>query len=426
VAVAENITHVTHEVTFERGRPTVDIPLAQHDTPVRATMWIEGSEWARWTFEHHSVATTQSVAIDSAGDYLTSVIFDFLIWIVAGGFAVGLVCKKALDRAGIGPQVGYTPWIAALTVLTGLGALVAYQSLAALVVGAPIVLAAYVVGIFGIVLLETYTTGVSKALFMRPTLEHAESPTGESGYDMVDLEVRSEQIVRTPDGEVSVVTPGVLPFLARVFGKSARLQNVEQLRTRVPVTGASWDELFVTNPESEELLYYQPEGWTWDLPPVDRTHAAEYGAIALGLGVAALAWTEGAAPGPALAAISLAGLVVWAATPIDGIAGVDPAPMHLRSAFATMLQFAEDSDDAMRNEELKDALDSERIHKKRDVDKEVARQGRSIIEKMFDPQESIGRAAEAGTGEEDNEVTEKRSRSFAVDEPTEGGEPSDD
>jgi hypothetical protein len=56
----------------------------------------------------------------------------------------------------------------------------------------------------------------------------------------------------------------------------------------------------------------------------------------------------------------------------------------------------------------------------------VARQGRSIIEKMFDPEESIGRAAEAGTGEEDNEVTRKRSRSFVTDEPADGGEPSDD
>jgi hypothetical protein len=403
--VAENVTHVTHEVTFERGRPTVRIPLQQHDSPVQTTMWIEDKEFARWTFSHHSVATTQAVNIDSAGDYLTSVITDFLIWIVSGGFLAGVMVKRALDRAGIGPQYGYAPWIAGITILTGLGAAVLYQSLADLVVNARPVLAGYVVAIFAVVLLETYTTNVSRALFIRPTLEHSESPTGEEAWDIIDMEIRSEKIVRGPDGSVSVVKPGLLPFLARVFGRKARLYNAEQLRTRLPVTGSKYDEMFVTDPEAEEILYYKPESWTLSFPPLDRGHAPTYGLVLTGLLVAGAALSQGAASGWAVGAVTVVGLAWWALEPTDGVAGVEPAPVHIRSAFGTMLRHAEDVDDAKRLDEVKRKLDAERIHKQRDVDREVADHDVTLMQEMFDPDGKVPASVE---GEEDNEVTEKK------------------
>jgi hypothetical protein len=392
--VAENVTHVTHQVTFDRGRPTVKIPLRQHDTPVQATMWIEGEGYARWTFQHHSVATTQSVAIDSAGDYLTSVIFDFLIWIVVGGFVAGTSVKKALERAGIGPQYGYVPWIAGLTLFTGLGTILAYQSLADLVVNAKFVLAAYVVAIFAVILLETYTTRVSSALFLRPTLSHTKSPSGADAYDLVDAEARSEKIVRGPDGTVSVVTPGLFAFLARVFGRKARLENIEKLRTRVNLQNSSWDELFIADPEADQLLEYEKEGWTLSLPPIERETAPQYLVGAGAVLLAVLAYQVGAASGPALTGALAVGFAAWVIQPRDGYAFVRPANIHLREAFGTMVRAAEDIDDAKRFDELKAQLDSERVRKQRDVDQEVARHDATLVEEMLDPDEAVPAAVD--------------------------------
>ncbi|MBO4248371.1 hypothetical protein IL252_11155 [Halomicrobium sp. IBSBa] len=408
VPVARNVTHVTHNVTFERGRPTVKVPLRQHDDEVRVTMWIEGKEYARWAnFGHRSIATTQSVDIDSAGDYLSSVIVDFLVWILIGGFAVGWACKRALDEAGIGPQYGYGPWFLALSILTGLGGLLFYENLANLVVNAQYVLALYVVAVIGIVMLETYTRNISAALFLRPTLEHAESPTGDDAYDVVDAEAREEKIVRTNHG-VSVVKPGLFPFLARVFGKSARLANVDQLRTRVPMQDDSkWDELYLVDPESAKLLYYEPEGWRLDWPPLDREHAGEWLAIAGAITLAVASVALGVAGFLTVATVTSVGLLVWAAHPVDGKAAVKPAPVHLRSAFGTMVKYAEDVDDAKHLSEVKEQLDRERVRKQRDVDEKVSDHDRTLVEEILDPDEEVPAAMRDGDGD-DEDLTESR------------------
>lgn len=412
VPVARNVTEVEHEVDLERGRPTAKIPLKNHREPTRVTMWVEGSEWARWTFAHHSIATTQNIAISSQGDYLTRVILDFLLWIVVGGFAVGYASKRALDRAGIGPQYGYGPWVIGLSVVTALGSLLFYRSISELVVNAQYVLAAYVVAIIGIVMLETYTTGDRQALFLRPTLEYAESPTGDDAHDIVDAEVREERIVRSPDGDVSVVTPGVRPFLARVFGRSARLQNVEQLRTRVPLVGSSWDELFIVDPEADDLLKYVKEGWELSPPPLDREHGPAYGLVGVALLVAGGAINWGlASPSLVVGAVGV-GLLLWLLEPVDGIAGVEPAPMHLRTAMGTMINFSEDLDDAKRFDEVKDQLDRERVQKQRAIDREVANHDQTLVEEMLDPEGAVPATVERDDDELvlDDEVVDEDAR----------------
>jgi len=408
VPVARNVTHVTHEVTFGRGRPTVEIPLRQHDDRVQVTMWIEGEDFARWTFAHQSIATTQAADIDSQGDYLSSVITDFLLWILVGGFVVGWLVKQALDRAGIGPQYGYAPWLVGLSLLTGLGSLLLYESVASLLVNAQYVLALYVVGIIGIVMLETYTTNVSTALFLRPTLGHSESPTGDDAFDMLDGECREEKIVRTPDGSVTVVKGGLLPFLARAFGASAELENVEQLRTRVPMDG-KYDELFLVDPEADEILYYSPESWRTNLPEFSRANAAEYAILGGGVALAGIALATGTVSGtnPTLALVGLvgAGLGTYALEPVDGVAVVNPAPVHLRTAFGTLVNYAEDVDDAKHFDEVKQQLDGERISKQREVDREVADHDRTLVEGMLDPEDKIPAAVE--DGDDPDEIAEE-------------------
>jgi len=390
---ARNVTVETHEVTFERGRPTVEIPLRHHDQTTQVTMWIEDSDYARWTFAHRSIATTQAAAINSQGDYLSSVITDFLLWIVLGGFVVGWAVKRALETAGIGPQYGYAPWLIGLSILTGGAALFLYESVANLVVNAQYLLAAYIVAVIGIVMLETYETNVSKALFLRPTLSHTESPTGDEAWDMLDAESQVEKIVRAPDGSVQVVKPGLFAFLARVFGKAAEIENVEDLRTRVPMQGR-FDELFLTDPEAHEILLYSPEGWQTNLPALSRENAMEWGLT--GAGVLLAVWSVGSGfiSGPvgplAVVTLTVAGLAVWALEPVDGVARVDPAPVHLRTAFGTLTQYGGDVDDAKHFREVK-------------------QHERTVFEELLDRDEKVPASVAADDDEPDDRLNGHKS-----------------
>jgi hypothetical protein len=70
-----------------------------------------------------------------------------------------------------------------------------------------------------------------------------------------------------------------------------------------------------------------------------------------------------------------------------------------------MLRHAEDVDDAKRLDEVKRKLDAERIHKQRDVDREVADHDVTLMQEMFDPDGNVPASVE---GEDDNEVTENK------------------
>ncbi|ELZ23490.1 hypothetical protein C475_14493 [Halosimplex carlsbadense 2-9-1] len=421
---AANVNEVTREVTVDRGRPTVAIDMPNHQSQKRVTMWIEGKDWARWTFRHKSLATTQAVNIDSAGDYLASVISDFLVWIIIGGFLVGWVCKVAIDRAGDGPGYGLAPWVIGLSLATGLGSLMFYESVASLVVNAHIVLSAYVVGIIAIIMLEMRSTGVSKAMFLQPKLTHAESPTGDDAFDMLDAELEDARIVRGTDGTVSVVTRGLLPFLARAFGAKARLYNAEKLRTRVNLQNSKWDELFVADPEADEILHYEPEGWKLETPPLDREHVGTYGAIALAFVVGGLGIQFGSvSPWLVIGALG-AGLLAWAAETVNGEAFVEPAPVHIRTAVASMFALAEDVDDAKTLDDARDQIDKLRVQKQRKIDEEVEDHDRTLLEEMMDPDEEIP-APTARSDDEDSEVVDRR-RESGEGARSEGGVPSDD
>jgi hypothetical protein len=397
--------------------------MPNHQSQKRVTMWIEGKDWARWTFRHKSLATTQAVNIDSAGDYLASVISDFLVWIIVGGFVVGWGCKIWIDRAGEGPGYSLTAWFIGLSLATGLGSLMFYESVASLVVNAHIVLSAYVVGIIAIIMLEMRSTGVSKAMFLQPKLTHAESPTGDDAFDMLDAELEDARIVRGADGTVSVITRGFLPSLARAFGATARLYNVEKLRTRVNLQNSEWDELFVADPEADEILHYDPEGWELTTPPLDREHVGTYGAIAAAFMVGGAGVHYGSvSPWLVIGALG-AGLLAWAAEPVNGEAYVEPAPVHIRTAVATMFRLTEDVDDAKTLDQAKEQLDRERVRKRQEIESEVEKHDRTLVEEALDPDGEVPSTIDGGDG--DDEVIDRR-RESAEGARSEGGVPSDD
>ncbi|QLH83217.1 hypothetical protein [Halosimplex pelagicum] len=421
---AANVNHVEREVTVDRGRPTVAIDMPNHQSQKRVTMWIEDKDWARWTFRHKSLATTQAVNIDSAGDYLASVISDFLVWIIVGGFLVGWICKIWIDRAGEGPGYSLTAWFLGLSFATGLGSLMFYESVASLVVNAHIVLSAYVVGVIAIIMLEMRSNGVSKAMLLQPKLSYAESPTGDEAWDMLDAELEEARIVRGTDGTVSVITRGFLPSLARAFGATARLYNAEKLRTRVNLQNSKWDELFVVDPEADEILHYEPEGWELTTSPLDREHAPTYGAIALAFVVGGLGiHFGGVSPWLVIGALG-AGLLTWAAEPVSGEAYVEPAPVHIRTAVATMFQLTEDVDDAKTLDQAKEQVDKLRVRRQQEVEREVEKHDRTLVEEALDPDAEIPSTIGSDDGDDD-EVLDRR-RENAEGATSEGGVPSDD
>jgi hypothetical protein len=384
--VAENVSVKTHDLTLRRGWPMTEIPLRQNDRKTQVTMWLEDGDGdtipgARWRFSHKSVATTRSIAIDSWGDYLARASLDFLLWIVGGAFVVGSAGKKALDRAGAGPGYGYAPWIFVLTVGTLIGGYAFYGTLAELIVVLPTVVALYIVGVFAIVVLETYSSNISKALFVQPRLEHATSPDGSEAYDFQATRLAEHTTVSMPDGGTAVITKGVLPFLARVWGAAAYL-DMTGVETRVQTEGSKHDELFYVHPAAEDVVQYDKEGWEVSFPPLDKAHAGAYllGGVAIALGAVSVysGWAGVLPVGLTLAA----GLAVSLAEPVDGRAAVEWAPRHVRSAEATVLVEAEKFSDADTIRSAKDELVKARVSTYKQVEQELENHDGTLVSEL--------------------------------------------
>jgi len=409
--IAENVTVRTHDVSMQRGWPMVEVPLPQHNRETQVTMYIEEYPDARWRFTHKSVATTQDAGIESEGDYLVSMLFDVLLWILGGGFVVGILSKKALDRAGRGPGYGYGPWIVGLSLVTLIGGFLAFESLAEVIVAAPTMLAAYTVAVFAVILLETYTSNVTQIQFEQLDVEETTTPSGEDGYGWRRTKSRIEDVV-TIDGREAVVRTGLFPFLARVFGRAAFLKNSEKIQHRVSDDGqSSVDERVLVHPDAEELLSYEPEtfGWSWEHEsedPLEDQDAVEVGyyevaktafatvavTTLVGLGLASplptglgLLGVLGAIVSEplALAAGGLTLLVVG----LEARAGealVVPAPSHLATAYATTAMLAEEAEDADTIDEYRRMYRSEKIRSQKDVEEALEELDQTLIEEMFD------------------------------------------
>jgi hypothetical protein len=374
--VAANVSVVTREVQLGKGWPTATIDLPEHQESVRMTMWLESApDEARWTLVHHSSPYAASAGINDQGDYLISAVKDFIAPTLVGAFVIGWVVKRALERAGVGPMWGYGPWVILLSLGVGTAVFGLFGSLAAVFVNLPHIIAGFVVGVIGVVVLETYEVGVSDARFIQPDPTAARSASGEHAVDARKARERSERIIKTPDEKVAIVRKGLRPFLARVFGSTATLEGVERLDTRIEYTQGEADELYVVSPNADEVLEYDPEGFEWSANPLIVLAAALVAGVGLNHYVGQLA---GVAAG--LGAFALGSVLYLEAT--DGYARIKPAPAHLRSAWVSSMFLQKEADEAETLQESRRKRVEEKAKNQKDVEEALEDQDQTLIEAM--------------------------------------------
>lgn len=378
----------TKELTFEGPFDRQTVELQQSDSERRVTMWLEDStgdriDGAQWTFRHHSIPTSQGAGIDTMGDYLGTAIMEFLAPIGLGVFAVGAIASKAVKRAGKGPGYGYGPWIFVLSLACIVGALFAFSSLAELLVGVPLLAALFISGLVGIVVLESDHASTKKTLFLRPHLVDVANPRGDDVVDSMLGDAREETLVELQGGQQAVVRSGLLPFLSRVFGGMAKLTPTRPMTTEMNLVDSEWDQLVFVDPDADETLDYQPEGWQLEFPALeergDYLRVGTLGLVLVGIVGSvgtSVSWTLGFVVG----AVAIVG---YLATPRSTSATVEPASGHERAALTSMMYLAEAHDDAETIESAREKLIQERAQSERDIDDALEKQDATLIEEMF-------------------------------------------
>jgi hypothetical protein len=377
--VAANVSVITREVQLGQGWPSAAIDLPEHQEPVQMTMWLASAPGeARWTFTHHSSALSKSAAINNQGDYLISAVEDFVLPTLVGAFVVGWLVKRGLERAGVGPMWGFAPWIMLLGIGGGVAIFGLFGSLAEIFVSLPRIISALVVGVIGIVVLESYEVGVADARFIQPEPEAAKNASGEEALDARKARERSERVVETPDNRVAIVRKGLRPFLARLSGSMAILEGHEQLDTRLEVTEGEDDELFIVSPNADDVLEYESEGFRWTANPLVVAAAVAVGGFGLNHFVGPLAGLGGA-----IGAFALGAYLYLEAT--DGYARVEPAPAHLRSAWVTSMYMQREADEAETLQESRQKRVREKAKNQKHIERALEDQDQTLIEAMHSP-----------------------------------------
>jgi hypothetical protein len=317
-------------------------------------------------------------------------------------------------------------WLFALGVLGAGALLVAFDSLAELLVSAPKVLAVGLVAIVAIVMLETWTGHVERWDFVQLETTPATSPSGEERVDARGYGKRHERIIRMPDGGFAVVRPGVIRFLARCFGGASRLENAEEIRTEIRETGSSrTDKMILVHPDDENgPLEYEGEGFELSIFREPEDPHADEGrelhrptAFKAGFSTLAVTFFAGAivaSPFPSsmtgaavIGAIFLspaslaAGAVTFALTGLrasEGYSSVVPAPAHLTAAFASSAILAEEFVEGETIEEFAEENRRLRVRDQREIEERVAEGDRTLIEEMHGFEASDRERSENGSG----------------------------
>ncbi|WP_158855594.1 hypothetical protein [Halorhabdus sp. CUG00001] len=377
-AVAANVTTTTQTVTLGQGWAVTPIDFPKHDSEVRATMWIEEyPDSARWVFSHKSVAFTQPIGVGTWSEFVVLAAGFVIVPALAFGAYGGRKVRSWVDRAGAPPGHGFLYYFLAATILAGLSLYGLYAFVAELIVAAPIVLGLYVGVVYVGYMLATHEGNTSRKLFWQPHIESVEAfaktkipsigadADAEEGdgntvsfsEDMPFGTMRSYRILDEGQDGLSIVRDGWLAFLARLKGGRAKIENVDELRTRFQLWNSGWDEVFIVDPDADQLIEYEPPGLSLKTPEIDDWTDLVRPALILG-GLGLVAWQATQQYG-AIAWTTLLVAVPWlvwkfAVTGTDTYARVEPAPAAMRSVLASMLVLQTGHRDAAKLEEAEE------------------------------------------------------------------------
>ena len=397
--VAQNVTVDSMTLAFDRGFPDrQEIALRQSDSPRQVTMWIDGTD-ARWTFEHHSVATTQELPFDSWGAFMQWAALVWVLPLFAGAIGVNWGAKRAIERMGVFTQWGYAPWAVLLTIVIGFLAIFASTWSAHIFVEYPWIAPAVILGFTLLLVLETLTDGVRRVRFVRDNIKNRKSPSGDHAVEATMQDEVELTLIDRPDQPIRAAAPGLRAALSRLAGGAAPVKAVQPgedademgevelrdapLQTTKSVEDGHVDEEVYVHPESPQIVDYTPEGWTFNPPVPNSTDGLGRWLLGAGLimGLAALVFNligPNAAIGVAALAVGIAGfeaqpgrLLVW------------PANYHYRSARASSKYLAEETDKYETIEQERAEKERAKIERQKEIKSAVDARDSTLIEGMF-------------------------------------------
>ena len=356
-------------------------------------MWLEDDdgnavEGARWRFSHRSPATTQDAGIDSFGDLLSWVAWWIGLPMIGGIVTSALGVRGAINLAAKGPDKGIVFWTVVGGGITTILVAAAYALIADLLVTLPLVIPIGLTVLMAIIYLETYQVGVDEILFVRPELELATSPSGETAVDIVSVQSTREKVVTRGPGTVDIVRDGIRPFVSRCLGGSATLEGADQLSTRFDVNGerrVPEDAMIFVHPLAahDGVIDYEPEGFRLVLPSLEDRSDAVRAAVGTTV-ILSFAGVVGWSFGALLGWLALAGaLVAVSVRPRQGRAQVDLAPAHLRAAFASMLYLARELDNAETIEQAREKIVEKEATSEKEIEQALTERDSTLVSEML-------------------------------------------
>lgn len=401
-----NVTVDTAEIDFRQSFGQSDVRLRKSDSERYVTMWLvdesgDRVSGAQWTFRHRTAATSEAAGISTMGDLYGWVAKWIAIPLIIGIMAVAYVAMLAIRRAKSGPGMGLIFWGVSLGAFSVTAVGVGWFYLADWFVAVPLAIPASLSFITLIVILETYERDVETIEFVKPVLELTESPTGGVSLDAISLETAEEKVAKV-GSTPSVIRDGVRPFLARCFSHAAELEGASALKTEIDVVDGDHDGKIWVHPRSAEPLEYEPEGWQLDTPkPADKGAWFILGLVVTLVGAALAATWLWVSP---ILSLLAGGLLLGVATlrPEAGRAVVDPAGVHGRQAFISMVYLAREIDNADTISEAREKIIKKEARSEKDVEEALTERDATLIQEMFstDVSEAVAEFDDDGELEE--------------------------
>lgn len=368
--VAVNVTKQETAITIGEKYDRSEVSLTPHfDDEYQMAIWITDENGApigdaRWSkgLTHRSSQAAQSAGIDSESD-LWTFIFKNIVVVGVGGLLAGFAGgRHVLNKIGRGTGLGLGAYAMLFGIVAFVVVLTAYIQAAAVISSVPIVwgLLISVVGFVGYV--ETAGPDDRRVLFERDELTEAKSASGDEVVDAVYEDIEEKLAVFREDGSVGLPADGIRPAIARYFAEPAMLDDID-LSTSIDIRG-DFDEKYVADPDSGEVLVHTPAHLEWDpqlfdpVPDgepdpglVERLNWPLVFGSALSVGGGYYVGDVLTGFGAVGAAVGLLGVAALGFKARDGVAEFEPAPIHMRPAKATIKNTAIEYDDAKTIEE---------------------------------------------------------------------------